>query len=741
MPHYNSKTIIECILTEPINLQNAIKLRDNWDKIIPTLSIDRQDKINNPKNGLDPLKAIKKIVKDGITSIRTSYKYSANLKKSGRLYSTNGVLQGIARELRAILQSNQYDVDIINCHPVLLSQLCKKHNIPCPILNDYVENRDEHIERIANDMHCDFGDVKHSILSVLNGAIRDGFTDRFFIDFKNEIRDIHIQLKDFYPDKYKTIKSKKDFNELGSLMNVLLCEIENEILIHAYNFMTEQGYTITTFVFDGFMLDKDKDITDEIFKQLSDYIKDKTNYRVQYVIKDFDDTIDLSKYDDNNDDDMSIDIKNLRPYEEVRVEFEKTHLKIRHPPMIITTKDKEFHYQSIKSFGDSYMDLQYLSKDKKGNFIEKQFVYDWLKDKNIRCYDECVFIPPPLRAKPNQFNTWTPFDIESIDLENTERDYWAEFCEYMKNLFQNEAVVALIKARWAYRLKNPAFRTKICLIITGNEGDGKNRLLEVIYKIFGDKYTQSLDNAKKLYDTHSTFEKEKLWLCINEAGGCCNFENSETLKTRITESKLSINPKGIQPFTIDLLCDYDMTTNNRNVVKLTEDSTRRFIQVETTSYYRGNSDFFNDYSKNICDNPQALRQIYEGLINFDVDMVIPSGNFQTDKPTTKIEEEVKKQNRDKLMYFIEYIMEQGIEKYDNKILFNEFKAWCSDNNIKLEQMNSVSFGIKMTHLINNKINKVIPNAIKKNSSNNNTRFNLDLLKEYFNKLNSDFVEE
>ena len=111
MPNYNSKSIIECILTEPINLQNAIKLRDNWDKIIPTLSIDRQDKINNPKNGLDPLKAIKKIVKDGITSIRTSYKYSANLKKSGRLYSTHGVIQGIARELRAILLSNPYLMD------------------------------------------------------------------------------------------------------------------------------------------------------------------------------------------------------------------------------------------------------------------------------------------------------------------------------------------------------------------------------------------------------------------------------------------------------------------------------------------------------------------------------------------------------------------------------------------------------------------------------------------------------
>jgi hypothetical protein len=31
---------------------------DNWGNIIPTLPVDRQIKINNPKNELDPLKAV-----------------------------------------------------------------------------------------------------------------------------------------------------------------------------------------------------------------------------------------------------------------------------------------------------------------------------------------------------------------------------------------------------------------------------------------------------------------------------------------------------------------------------------------------------------------------------------------------------------------------------------------------------------------------------------------------------------
>ena len=34
------------------------------------------------------------------------------------------------------------DLDIVNCHPTLLYQLCKKNNIECEYLNQYISNRD-----------------------------------------------------------------------------------------------------------------------------------------------------------------------------------------------------------------------------------------------------------------------------------------------------------------------------------------------------------------------------------------------------------------------------------------------------------------------------------------------------------------------------------------------------------------------------------------------------------------------
>ena len=735
MPHYNSKNIIESIRTEHINLDNAIKLLDNWNKILPTLSIERQDKINNPKNGLDPLKAIRKVVKDRTTSIRGTYKYSNNLKKSGRLYPEKGILQSMPREFRALLQFNQTDVDIVNCHPVLLSQLCKKHNILCPILNDYVSNRNIHIERIANDMHCDLIDVKHAFLSVLNGAVRDAFTDKFFRDFKNEITEIHLKLKDFYPDKYKFIKNKKDFNELGSLMNVLLCEIENEILICCVNYFDEKQTPINTFVFDGFMIDNTVDLN---LQDLSDYVFENIGYRVQYVVKDFDSTIDLSIYDNNNDDeyaDSQENMKDLKSYSETKREFELTHLKIQIPACVISEIDGEIYLQSFKAAGETYSDLNYLTKDKKGNFIVRSFLSEWLKDGSLRKKEKIVFHPPPIITPSKYYNTWVDFEIKQVELIKTTRDYWKEFRAFSKKLFRNSIEEEYVIARYAYKLQNPAKRIGVCNIYYGLQGNGKNRFLEPIYKVFGKRYTQVLDKAKKLYEKHSLYEDKKLLVRIDEAGGLANFENSENLKARITAETISIEPKGISAYDIDMYAEYDMTTNFKNVVKKDDDDRGRFFIIATTSYFKGNSEFWKDYSTNIVDNPQAIRQIYEGLMNFNVSAVVPSGNFQIDKPNTTIEAEVKEQNRDAIYYWLEALsLELGssIKKYKFDDFFQDWNNWAIKGNFK--NLPTIKQFTSKLRDIASIINDKYPNTITKDSH-SVRMINGDNLKLFFKDLN------
>ena len=283
----------------------------------------------------------------------------------------------------------------------------------------------------------------------------------------------------------------------------------------------------------------------------------------------------------------------------------------------------------------------------------------------------------------------------------------------------------------------------MCIIYYGLQGNGKNRFLEPIYKIFGKRYTQVLDKAKKLYEKHSLYEDKKLLVRIDEAGGLANFENSENLKARITAETISIEPKGITAYDIDMYAEYDMTTNFKNVVKKDDDDRGRFFIVETTSFFKGNSDFWKDYSNNIVDNPQALRQIYEGFMNFDVASVVPSGNFQNDKPNTDIEAEVIAQNRDNIYLFLEYLsrkLDGKSVKYVYEDLHQMWFNWATKGNLK-NIYDYKNFAYKLRDIASS-INEKYPNTIIKDTRSNRC-IDGGKLKSYIQELNSNcaFVDD
>ena len=73
------------------------------------------------------------------------YRYSLTTPSElgGRLFC-GGSIQGLACEYRSLLlRDTTTDIDMKNAHPVILRYICKKHDIPCPLLEYYVNRRDE----------------------------------------------------------------------------------------------------------------------------------------------------------------------------------------------------------------------------------------------------------------------------------------------------------------------------------------------------------------------------------------------------------------------------------------------------------------------------------------------------------------------------------------------------------------------------------------------------------------------
>ena len=67
------------------------------------------------------------------------------------------------------MPKNIKDIDMINCHPVILLNLCQKNKLKCKILKNYVENRNLILSSFGDNRK----DIKKMILTILNGGFED----------------------------------------------------------------------------------------------------------------------------------------------------------------------------------------------------------------------------------------------------------------------------------------------------------------------------------------------------------------------------------------------------------------------------------------------------------------------------------------------------------------------------------------------------------------------------------------
>ena len=147
-----------------------------------------------------------------------------------------------------------------NAHSSILLQYSQKNDIKCEALEHYVSNRDVIIKKIMKDYKLEKkGDVKQLFLSVMNAGKRDGITDPFFVKFKLECERIHTFISSLNQKLYKEVCKRKNYNTNGSLTNIILCNIKNEILSNAVQY---------------------KEITADLLSGLSEYVMKKQKLKL-----------------------------------------------------------------------------------------------------------------------------------------------------------------------------------------------------------------------------------------------------------------------------------------------------------------------------------------------------------------------------------------------------------------------------------------------------------------------------
>ena len=188
----------------------------------------------------------------------------------GRYWVSSSLgLQNMKRKIRhALCADIMYDIDMKNAHPTLLSWYCHENGIKCEGLDAYIKHREKFMTEYMELYSMDRDSTKAHLLAIINGR-KVGLKEEdpeWYKKFYRGMRHIMKEVVKINPDLYelakKSQKERIDYNIEGTTVNYVMCKLENQALMAAFNYLVEEKIEVGSLVFDGLMIYK-KDVSPE----------------------------------------------------------------------------------------------------------------------------------------------------------------------------------------------------------------------------------------------------------------------------------------------------------------------------------------------------------------------------------------------------------------------------------------------------------------------------------------------
>jgi hypothetical protein len=283
-------------------------------------------------------------------------------------------LQCIQRNVRHTICRDYYnDVDVVNAHPVFLDQYLTVHEVPHPCLKYYVEHRDDLFTDMMNSQNMTRDDVKKLILKIMNGGdVRQEDLQTYpnaVVRFWVEMKDIRAKVMEMEPDIVGIARRKKERNNEsewnlgGSVLNLVLCDIENRVLMTMHAYLTQLGYAVDVLVFDGLMVRKNlsKPLDDTTLAECSVYVAEQTGYKCALVVKPMNEHLEIP----------ADELVPEKTYAITKEELELTHFKCIRESLFYIIQTIKFLTKRKDDMVTSYEHIQC----EEGGFI-KQYLVD-----------------------------------------------------------------------------------------------------------------------------------------------------------------------------------------------------------------------------------------------------------------------------------------------------------------------------------------------------------------------------
>ena len=369
-----------------------------------------------------------------------------------------------------------------------------------------------------------------------------------------------------------------------------------------------------------------------------------------------------------------------RKYKEAKLEFEKTHFKIKRPVGFVRQTESELQLLSRKELFDLYENM----------FVgAEQFVKLWLRDPEIRTYERFDFLPPPLKCPVDVLNTWSGFEAARIT-ETMGRPN--PFVEHLRRLFGRDSQYVL---KWlASLVQQPGKHTAVALVVVGGQGTGKTTTFELFMKkVLGSRYFGQTNNPENdLFSRFGFLKDSKILVVVDDFNVGTLKMNADPFKSYITGETLPFESKGKMSIELLNCANFVLTTNKHDPVKLDADD-RRYAVLEVSDKLKGNHAYFSKLYRYL-DRPENIRAIYDLLSDID----ISGTNFQAERPITELYQEIKNMSVDKELMFLHHKV-NGFERpqeFKGSEYYQDFRTWLAENGFTdYKAKDAVRFGLYM----------------------------------------------
>jgi hypothetical protein len=614
-----------------------------------------------------------------------SYKLSrskAGLLGYGRYYSTIGGLETVEKEARGTLCRDFYhDIDIVNCHPVLLEQFIKnKYNNRFEALEYYNRNRDEVLAKISDNRD----EAKTEMIRIMYGGKNTIPYLDCFADSMRDFTQFLINTGD-YANLWNTIKNddpdfidgKVKANKYGKFLSLVLQTEEASCMLAMKAALEADGWSVDVLAYDGVMI-RIREGVDYLpaIRRAEDEIEKATGYRVSLVKKE------MSFFEvPKATEEVSKGVP-LSDYNTMKTDFERTHFYHIPTDQIAELNDRGEVFFMKKPHASNYLTPKWNFKhsEKLGDYTA--FLDIWLTDASRLMIDKIDFAPsddPQTFVVPFQFvyEKATP-DLSAINV----------FMDVMKILASGKQLDYTLDY-FAHLLQKPLENPKVALVLTGLKGCGKDTAIDFLMEhVVGSLYSKNYDSNEQFFDKHDTGRLNKFLVKLEEADALICKKNASNLKARITAQYSSFNPKGLNPFESANYSRNIFTTNKGNPFEMS-DGERRFFILNANASRKGDFNFWTMVRQRLF-TPEAGRAVADMLLARDI-----SKWNSFDMPISEYQKAVIETEKTSEQSFIDQWDGEELSASD---FFLAYRSHCSENSLP-HAMNAMSFGKRLLPLI------------------------------------------